>query len=282
MRFLKADTSVVVRIGPAIDISDGYTCLATLDISTADYAILTESGGADTDISGNTWAAATLESTSPETAITGWYDLTLTAGQLDTEGPVTVAIYDVSLCLPIFAHFHVLNANVYDSLFAAATTDYLDVNVRQVSDDATSADNLESACTAYSATRGLAGTALPNAAADAAGGLVISDAGAVDIDALIAKIPDTISLANINAQVADVLSTDTNTQPSQGAPPANPTLAQVLMYLYVEYVRNKVVVDTNTANQKQVFADDGSTILYEKDLTNASDITTIAEATTGA
>ena len=35
---------------------------------------------------------------------------------------------------------------------------------------------------AWSATRGLAGTALPNAAADAAGGLVISDAGGLDID----------------------------------------------------------------------------------------------------
>lgn len=36
---------------------------------------------------------------------------------------------------------------------------------------------------AYSATRGLAGTALPAAAADAAGGLIISDAGGLDADA---------------------------------------------------------------------------------------------------
>lgn len=36
---------------------------------------------------------------------------------------------------------------------------------------------------AYSTTRGLAGTALPNAAADAAGGLPISDAGGLDLDA---------------------------------------------------------------------------------------------------
>ncbi len=37
---------------------------------------------------------------------------------------------------------------------------------------------------AYSATRGLAGTALPAAAADAAGGLVISDAGGLSIDVM--------------------------------------------------------------------------------------------------
>lgn len=39
-----------------------------------------------------------------------------------------------------------------------------------------------------SATRGLAGTALPNAAADAAGGLPVSDAGGLDLDALDASV----------------------------------------------------------------------------------------------
>ena len=71
MRFLKADTGVVVRIGPAVDITDGYTLLATLDISTADYAIASDAGGTETDISGDTWAAVS--------GMTGWYDLTLTS-----------------------------------------------------------------------------------------------------------------------------------------------------------------------------------------------------------
>ena len=57
------------------------------------------------------------------------------------------------------------------------------VNVEAVSTDEAAADNLESACDNYSATRGLSGTALPAAAADAAGGLPISDAGALDLDA---------------------------------------------------------------------------------------------------
>jgi len=184
-----------------------------------------------------------------------------------------------------------------------------------------------------SATRGLAGTALPNAAADAAGGLVISDAGGFDIDAiatnLTAALEDTnelqgdwadggrldqlvdaikavtdnlpnsgaltslataasisalnnISTAQVNAEVSDVLKTDTISEMAQGAPPASPTAFQIFNYLYRELVRNKVVVDTDSANQKQIFADDGTTILYEKDLTNASNVTTVAEATTGA
>jgi hypothetical protein len=127
MQFLKADTTTTVRIGPAVDISDGYTCLATLDISTADYAYISEHGGTETDISGNTWAAVA--------SVTGWYDLTLTAAQLDTEGPLTVMIYDVSLCLPIFKEFMVVNANVYDSLFAAAATDYLKADLTEVLDE---------------------------------------------------------------------------------------------------------------------------------------------------
>lgn len=68
----------------------------------------------------------------------------------------------------------------------AATSVIRKANVIQVSDDATAADNLESAADNYSATRGLAGTALPNAAADAAGGLAISDAGGLDLDAILA------------------------------------------------------------------------------------------------
>lgn len=48
---------------------------------------------------------------------------------------------------------------------------------------------------AYSTTRGLAGTALPNAAADAAGGLPISDAGGLDLDAKIGAL--TYTVANV-------------------------------------------------------------------------------------
>ena len=72
------------------------------------------------------------------------------------------------------------------------------VNVKQISDDGAAADNLESACDNYSATRGLAGTALPAAAADTAGGLPISDAGGLDIDAKLANTNE-ITVARMGA-----------------------------------------------------------------------------------
>jgi len=46
---------------------------------------------------------------------------------------------------------------------------------------------------AYSATRGLAGTAVPDAAADAAGGVPISDAGGLDLDAKIGALAFTVA-----------------------------------------------------------------------------------------
>lgn len=49
---------------------------------------------------------------------------------------------------------------------------------------------------AYSATRGLAGTALPAAAADAAGGIPISDAGGLDMDAILSRIGTPSDLGN--------------------------------------------------------------------------------------
>jgi hypothetical protein len=56
---------------------------------------------------------------------------------------------------------------------------------------------------AYSTTRGLAGTALPNAAADAAGGLPISDAGGLDMDAKIGAL--TFTKANeIDANIQSI------------------------------------------------------------------------------
>lgn len=60
---------------------------------------------------------------------------------------------------------------------------------------------------AYSTTRGLGGTALPDAAADAAGGLVISDAGGLDIDAKLATATSALGTA---AELAKVPKSDSN------------------------------------------------------------------------
>lgn len=75
----------------------------------------------------------------------------------------------------------------------------------------TPATNLATAGTNYSATRGLSGTALPAAAADAAGGLPISDAGGLDLDAKIGALTFTVANkvdANITHLSGDSVAAD--------------------------------------------------------------------------
>ena len=136
MRILKADTQVKVVIGPVVAVGDGFTPVATLSLSTADEAeLMKHDAAAVTDISGNTFAAIT--------SMDGYYNLTLTAAQLDTEGMLTVGINDDSLCLPVYAEFMVVNANVYDSFYAAAATDYLQVDALQLGGSTQSATDLK-------------------------------------------------------------------------------------------------------------------------------------------
>jgi hypothetical protein len=123
-----------------------------------------------------------------------------------------------------------------------------------------------------SATRGLAGTALPNAAADAAGGLPVSDAGGLDLDAILVDTDTTIpsliaalndlSAAAVNAEVVDALATDTYGEPA-GVPGATVALATKIGYLYMA-LRNQVTVTAT----KKTFFDDGGAAEWEKDLSD--------------
>ena len=79
----------------------------------------------------------------------------------------------------------------------------LQADVARVSGGLTAAGNLKLACDGYSVTRGLTGTAVPAAAADAAGGLPISDAGGLDMDNMVADNNSDLAAAVEAALVDD-------------------------------------------------------------------------------
>lgn len=191
MQELRANTQVKVKIGPAVAVGDGFTPVTTLDLSTADEAeLFKHDAAAVTSISAATFAAIT--------SADGWYNLTLTTSHTDTEGLLDVIINDDSLILPLCKQFMVLSEAAWDSKYVAKDDGFMDVNIKTIGradTQETEATNLEAACAAYSATRGLSGTALPAAAADAAGGLPISDAGGLDLDAKIGAL--TFTVANV-------------------------------------------------------------------------------------
>lgn len=132
MQYLKADTQTIVIVGPFVDATDGYTPETGVTLGAADAAeVLKHNSNTVVDASGYTFSAIT--------GADGMYALTLPASVLDTEGRLDVYVADTSVCRPVKHEFMVVSANVFDSLFAAATTDYLQVDSLQIDGNATSA-----------------------------------------------------------------------------------------------------------------------------------------------
>jgi len=189
MQLLKQSTAATVMIGPFLDDTDGKTAETGLTISQADVRLSKNAGN----------MAQKGDATSCTHDELGYYTCPLSTTDTGTLGRLKLMVHE-SGALPVWHEFMVVPANVYDSLVGG--TDLLQVDVDQVDGDATAAANLNSACDNYSATRGLAGTALPDAAADAAGGLPISDAGGLDLDTQIGTDIDAI-LADTNELQTD-------------------------------------------------------------------------------
>lgn len=116
MQFLKADTAVTLKIGPFIDDTDGKTAETALTIAQADVR-LSKNGG---DIAQKT------EATSCTHDELGIYGCPIDATDTNTEGRLQLWVHE-SGALPVWHEYMVVNANVYDSLYAAAATDYLKV-----------------------------------------------------------------------------------------------------------------------------------------------------------
>ena len=86
-----------------------------------------------------------------------------------------------------------------------------------------------------------------------------------------------ISTSDVNAQVVDVIRTDTVAEPSQGAPPATTTLQKKIDYLYT-VLRNK---QKSTTTEITVYADDGTTEIMKSTVSDAASIYNKAEFVTG-
>jgi hypothetical protein len=84
--------------------------------------------------------------------------------------------------------------------------------------------------------------------------------------------------ADVNAEVVDVIRTDTIVEPGQGTPPATASLQTKLDWLYMAW-RNK---KTQTGGEQRLFADDTTTIVAKASLTDDGTTLTVGEFITGA
>ena len=117
-RLLKQSTAFTFRIGPFLDSTDGVTAETGLTIVQADIQI-SKNGGA--------FAQTSASPTTTHDA-DGWYQCPLTTTDTGTLGSLTVQVV-MSGALPVWEHFMVVTANVWDTL---CSTDQLDVNVTNV------------------------------------------------------------------------------------------------------------------------------------------------------
>ena len=118
MRYLKQSTAIEVKVGPFLDSTDGNTQETALTISQADVRLA--KNAAD-------WAQKS-ETTTLVHEEAGWYRCLLDTTDTDTLGILVLAIHE-SGALPVWVEFHVLAANVYDSLVGSG--DVLDVSTTQ-------------------------------------------------------------------------------------------------------------------------------------------------------
>jgi len=164
MQEIQANTAIKVKVGPFVDVGDGFTPETGVTLGAADEAeVFKHDAAAVTDISGNTWAAIG--------SCDGWYNLTLTAGNLDTEGLLDVIVQDDSVCLPVHCRFMVLAQAAWISKYTAKDSGYMDVNVKAISEDTTSADNCEAD---YDGTGYVGGTIVKQADVTKVGGVAQS------------------------------------------------------------------------------------------------------------
>ena len=106
---LRQSTEYNIKIGPFVDVGDGFTPETGITIDAADEAEILKA-----NTTGTLAIAGTL------TAITncdGWYYLTLSSGDTDELGPLTVVIQDDSACLPVHKEFMIVDQNYWDTKY---------------------------------------------------------------------------------------------------------------------------------------------------------------------
>jgi hypothetical protein len=107
MLSLRQSTAVDLALGPFVDSTDGFTAKTALTLTQPDIR-LKKNGGA--------WAQKNAAQTLTHEE-NGWYEVSLDATDTNTLGHLTIAVHETG-ALPVFRHFTVIPANVYDSLVA--------------------------------------------------------------------------------------------------------------------------------------------------------------------
>jgi len=281
MRFLKTNTAVRVTIGPFLDKTDGITPEVALTATNEKLTFMVDTGGVPTlvlDVNA-TASGGNNDMVHVTGDDAGFYDLELAAANVNYVGPAMLSINYVTDHCPVFHEFMILPAVVYDSLVGGtdtlqtdmiqilgtavstpATAGVLDVNIKNIDNDAASASGT---------------VTFPNATLASTTNIT---GGTITTVTNLTNAPTAGDLtatmkASVNAEAVDALNVDTYAEPAQGAPAATTTLVVKIGHLY-KALRNRkrqtatlwelLADDETTVDQKATVSDDGTTAIKQE------------------
>jgi len=123
---LRYNTAVTVMVGIFVEDDSGVTTIESVLLSASTVAAAIKRTGVTIDLKAHNWEAIS--------GVSGWYQLGLTAAEVDTTGPLTITVQDDDLCLPVFRDYEVVSQNWYDSKYGTSgIKDYLQVDAVQFS-----------------------------------------------------------------------------------------------------------------------------------------------------
>lgn len=131
MRYLRTNTACRVTVGPFFDKTDGVTPETALTVTSCKLTFMVDDGNVptlvlDTNPTASGGANDMVHVTGDDA---GFYDLELTASNLNYLGRAMLAITDAATHCPVFHEFMILPANVYDAMILG--TDLLDASAAQ-------------------------------------------------------------------------------------------------------------------------------------------------------
>ena len=232
-QFVKQSTVTIVRVGPFVDVGDGFTPETGVTVAASDEAEVLKAAGAATVSMAGTFAAIS--------GADGWYDYTLSATDTDVVGDLTLIMNDDDVHLPVACRFQVIEEEVFDDIFATSGVGYLKPVV--------AGNDVDVAAT------GEVGVDFGN---------ILGTLDAADIGT------NAIGSAQFAQAAADKVfgsSGATLAELSQALPPATPRPDQALMLLYMA-LRNKLDTtstllevhnDAGTVIAQATLSDDGTT-----------------------
>lgn len=146
--WLKQSTQINVLVGPFVDFADGVTPESGITLGTVDEALLVKHNATTAvDISARTWQLLT--------GGRGWYIITLTTGDTDTKGMLTILFHDDNVALPAWRNFFVADPIFYDSIVGS---DLMQVDLQQMLGAVGPVQNLSASATGIITGNTVAGT----------------------------------------------------------------------------------------------------------------------------